>query len=119
MKERPVGSSVRVSWDGADAYSLASPEHRSAIAVNPCRVVKEWQESYMYTCSVYSSMQYPRKSNTVFTLGPIRIPVQEGLFRYLQDKGWLSCFTARYQVGNDAESLAIMNQFIDNYLNGI
>ena len=118
LKERPVGSSVRVVWNGADAYSLASPEHKAAIAVNPCRVVKEWQESYMYTCGVYSSMQYPRSSNTVFTLGNIRIPVQEGLFRYLQDKGWLSCFTAKYKVGNDAESLAIMNQFIDDYLNG-
>lgn len=117
LKKRPVGSSVRVAWNGADAYSLASPEHKAAIAVNPCRVVKEWQESYMYTCSVYSLMQYPRKSNTVFTLGSIRIPVQEGLFRYLQDKGWLSCFTARYQVGNNAESLAIMNRYIEDHLN--
>lgn len=103
LKDRPIGSSVKVSWDGYDAYSLASPEHKAAIAVNPCRIVKEWQESFMYSCSVYSSMQYPLKSNTVITLGSIRIPLQEGLFRYLQDKGWLSCFTARYRVGNYAE----------------
>jgi len=117
LKERPVGSSVTVSWNGPDAYSLASQEHKAAIAVNPCRIVKEWQESYMYTCIVYSSMQYPKKSNTVFTLGSIRIHVQEGLFRYLQDKGWLSCFTARYRIGNDAESVAITNQFINDHIN--
>lgn len=118
LKEQPVGASARVSWNGAEAYSLASPEHKAAIAVNPCRIVKDWQESYFYDCSVYSSMQYPKHSNTVFTLGSIRIPVQEGLFRYLQDRGWLSCFTARYRVGNDAESVAIMNQYIEDYLSG-
>ena len=111
LKDRPVGSYVDVSWDGTGAYSLASPEHKAAIAVNSCRIVKEWQENNLYTCSVYSSMQYPKRSNTVFTLGRIRIPVQEGLFRFLQDKGWLSCFTARYPVCNDAESLAISKQF--------
>ena len=118
LRDKPLGSSVAVSWNGNEAYSLASPEHKAAIAVNPCRIVKEWQESYLYTCSVYSSMQYPKRSDTVFTLGRIRIPVQEGLFRYLQDREWLSCFTARYRVGNDAKSVAIMNQFIDDYLNG-
>ena len=63
-------------------------------------------------------MQYPQHSDTFFTLGRIRIPVQEGLFRYLQDKGWLSCFIARNRAGNDAESVAIANQIIKNYLNG-
>ena len=111
LKDRPVGSSVAVSWDGTGAYFLANPEHKVAIAVNSCRIVKEWQENNLYTCSVYSLMQYPRYSRTIFTLGSVRIPVQEGLFRFLQDKGWLSCFTARYLVGNDAESLAISKQF--------
>ena len=27
LKDRPIGSSVKVSWDGYDAYSLASPDH--------------------------------------------------------------------------------------------
>ena len=112
LKDRPIGSSVTVTWDGNEAYSLASPEHRAAIAVNPCQIVKEWQESYLFTCGIYASMQYPVQSSTVFTIGSVRIPVQEGLFRYLQDKGWLSCFTARYCVGNYADAAATANQDI-------
>ena len=117
LKDKPVGASVRIAWDGNEAYSLASPEHKAAIAVNPCRVVKEWQESYMYSCSVYSPMLYPKQSNTVISAGPFRIHLQEGLFRHLQDKGWLSCFTARYRVGNDAESTAMANRYIKEHIN--
>ena len=80
LKDRPVGSSVAVSWDGTGAYSLASPEHKAAIAVNSCRIVKEWQENNLYTCSLYCLMQYLRCSRTIFTLGSVRIPLQEGLF---------------------------------------
>ena len=116
LKGQPIGSSVMVSWDGSEAYSLANPEHRAAIAVNPCRVVKEWEEACLYTCSVYSSMQYPIQASTVFTIGSVRIHVQEGLFRYLQDKGWLSCFTARYRVGNYANTNATANQYIHHPL---
>lgn len=118
LKDQPVGSAMSVTWDGYEAYSLASPEHRAAIAVNPCRVVKEWQEAYLYTCGVYSLMQYPIQSSTVFTIGSVRIPVQEGLFRYLQDKGWLSYFTARYRVGNFVEAASIANQVIGDCFDG-
>jgi len=103
LKDRPVGSSVAVSWDGTGAYSLASPEHKAAIAVNSCRIVKEWQENNLYTCSLYCLMQYLRCSRTIFTLGSVRIPLQEGLFHYLQEKGWLGCFMARYRIGNGEE----------------
>ena len=109
LKDRQVGSYESLTWNGDEAYSLSSPEHKAAIAVNPCRVEKECQEGSLYSCSVYSIMQYPKLSNTVFTLGFIRIPIQEGLFRYLQDKGWLSCFTARYRVGNNSEAANIVN----------
>ena len=114
LKDRPVGSSVTVSWDGTGAYSLASPEHKAAIAVNSCRIVKEWQENHLYTCSVYCLIQYPRYSRTVITLGSVRIPLQEGLFRYLQEKGWLGCFTARYLVGNGGEAGVGVNRLADN-----
>ena len=118
LKDKPVGASVTIAWDGNEAYSLASPEHKAAIAVNPCRVVKERQEGYMYSCSVYSPMLYPKQSNTRITIGAVRIPLQEGLFRHLQDKGWLSQFTARYHVGNYSESADIANQYIKEHLNG-
>lgn len=111
LKDKAVGSSVGLTWNGDEAYSLENAEHKAAIAVNPCRIVKEWQNGYLYTCYVYSLMQYPKQSNTVITVGPIRIHIQEGLFRYLQDKGWLSCFVARYHIGNNAESSAIADRF--------
>ena len=63
-------------------------------------------------------MQYPIQSSTVFTIGSVRIPVQEGLFRYLQDKGWLSYFTARYRVGNFVEAASIANQVIGDCFDG-
>ena len=113
LKDKAVGSSVGLTWNGNEAYSLENAEHIVAIAVNPCRIVKEWQEGHLYTCYVYSVMQYPKQSNTVITVGSFRIHIQEGLFRYLQDKGWLSCFVARYRIGNYAESAAIANRCIE------
>lgn len=113
LKDKAVGSSVGLTWNGNEAYSLENAEHIVAIAVNPCRIVKEWQEGHLYTCYVYSVMQYPKQSNTVITVGSFRIHIQEGLFRYLQDKRWLSCFVARYRIGNYAESAAIANRCIE------
>ena len=110
LKDCPIGSSTSISWNGNEAYSFANPEHKVAIAVNPCRVVKEWQEGYLYECSVYSLMQYPKQSSTVISIGAIRIPIQEGLFRYLQDDGWLSCFLARYHIGSYDEVTAQANE---------
>lgn len=103
LKDRPVGSFEHLAWNGDEAYSLSSPEHEVAIAVNPCRIEKECQNNSIDVCHLYSKMQYPKQSKTVFRIGAIRIPIQEGLFRYLQDKGWLSCFTARYKVGDYSE----------------
>ena len=111
LKDRAIGSSVKLVWNGNEAYSLKNAEHKTAIAVNPCQIVKDWQEGDLYTCSVYSLMQYPKQSNTVITVGLFRINIQEGLFRYLQDKGWLSCFVARYHIEIITESAAITNRF--------
>ena len=93
------GQSVRVAWDGNEAYALHSPEHMAAIAVNPCNVTRGKNlsdDGSSYEVAITSSMQYPKWSSTSFDLGGVTIHVQEGLFRYLQDRGWLSCFVASY-----------------------
>ena len=110
------GQSVYVAWNGARDYALRSPEHRAAIAVNPCYVkrvgnMKENgnghaenndENSSGILFEITSSMQYPKWSETVFNLGFCSITAQEGLFRYLQDKGWLSCFVAKYYLTVDS-----------------
>ena len=95
--DKPIGACEEVSWDGNKAYSLSSPEHKVAIAVNPCRIKKRSQEGNSYGFDIYSTMLYPKRSSTMITIGTIRIPIQEGLFRYLQEEGWLSRFTAVYR----------------------
>ena len=83
LKDRQFGSYESLARNGNEAYSLSSPEHKVAIAVNPCRVEKELQES---------------------------------LLRYLQDKGWPSCFTARYRVRNNSDAAyQVNNNLNDNY----
>lgn len=103
VKNLPDNSSVRVAWNGNKDYALRSPEHIAAIAVNPCRVVKDTKrfnnDSICYF--IESSMQYPKYSKTEFDLGIFTITVQEGLFRYLQDKNWLGKFTMIYPLGKE------------------
>ena len=99
IENKPLGSSVRVTWNGNDAYSVNSPERVAAIAVNPCVVSKAaYMEDGTALYVILSSMQYPKYSETHFNLGKTTITVHEGLFRYLQDKGWLSYYTAAYGI---------------------
>ena len=88
---------------GNEAYALKSPEHKAAIAVNPCNVTRGKNlsdDGSSYEVAITSSMQYPKWSSTSFDLGGVTIHVQEGLFRYLQDRGWLSYFVASYSFTN-------------------
>lgn len=107
LASKPLGSSVYVTWDGNKDYALSSPEHRAAIAINPCKITKnkpsELAIKYYSNADfieITSPMVYPKYSRTIFDLGKFKIVIHEGLFRYLQDKGWLTKYTARYQVVN-------------------
>ena len=86
---------------------LNSPEHRAAIALNPCKITRvetpEWLTEYnrkLYDVKITSPMIYPKHSRTEFNLGKVTIIVHEGLFRYLQDRGWLSKYIAEYNATN-------------------
>ena len=107
LSDRSVGTSITVAWNGNKDYALNSPEHRAAIALNPCKITRvetpEWLTEYnrkLYDVKITSPMIYPKYSRTEFNLGKVTIIVHEGLFRYLQDRGWLSKYIAEYNATN-------------------
>ena len=94
LQDKPVGAEVRLSWKAKDCYSVKSKERRIAIAVNPCTITKVAEGKYQ----LISEMEYPEFSKTPFNLGLFTIELEEGLFRHLQDRGWLSYYVARYSI---------------------
>lgn len=106
LLDKPDGSSVRISWNGNKDYSPFSSEHRLAIAANPCTLTKvsyldyeHFYDEYLYTLT--TSTEYPKQSRTEFNFRKFKIVINEGLFRYLQDKGWLHKYTAVYNLYAD------------------
>ena len=104
--DKPDGSSVRISWNGNKDYSPFSCEHRLAIAANPCTLTKVrnlefecFPDEYWYT--ITTSTEYPKYSRTEFNFRKFKIVINEGLFRYLQDKGWLHKYKAVYNLYAD------------------
>lgn len=99
LQGMPVGTSVTVAWHGDTDYALRSKERYAAIALNACKVIKVKDavgEDGFRSVAITSPMIYPEYSRTKFDLGKITIVIHEGLFRYLQDRGWLSKFIAVY-----------------------
>ena len=103
LKDKPYGSSIRISWNGNKDYSPFSGEHRLAIATNPCTLTKVSHYYYDYLdngdwYTITTSTQYPTHSRTEFNFKKFKIIVNEGLYRYLQDKGWLKKYIAVYDI---------------------
>jgi len=99
LQDKPIGASSKLAWNGNIAYSKSSPEHIAAIAINPCVITKSstmQDGSALYL--IHSSMQYPKYSKTKFDIGITTIIIHEGLFRYLQDMGWLNYYTIEYGI---------------------
>ena len=97
LESRPTGAKTSVRWNGETDYALSSPEHRAAIAINPCTITKAEENGealYLIRCE----MVYAKHSNTPFDIGPITIRLQEGLLRHLQDRGWLGAFTSEFRI---------------------
>jgi len=99
LEDKPSGTELPVRWNGNISYASSSPEHAAAIALNPCTVIKseqikDWEPVYLIRCQIL----YPKRSDTRIDLGPFFIPLQEGLFRHIQDRGWLSRYVAEYRV---------------------
>lgn len=102
LSDKPAGTSISVAWNGDKDYAINSPEHRAAIALNPCKITRVEDENSLFnTARLYhvkltSPMIYPEYSRTTFDFKHFKIIIHEGLFRYLQDKGWLSKYIAEY-----------------------
>lgn len=93
LENKPIGKSIYVPWNGKEAYSIRSTECRASIAVNPCQVTKVADG-----IEITSPMLFPKYSKTPLDCGAFTITLHEGLFRYLQDRGWLSKYIACYKV---------------------
>lgn len=98
LSDKQSGTSVRVAWKASKDYALHSPEHRAAIAVNACDVIKGEVDKTTgdYEIRIRCAMVYPKYSRTEFNLGKFSIWIQEGLFRYLEERGWISRYIAEY-----------------------
>lgn len=98
LSDKPAGTSIHVAWKASKDYALYSSEHRAAIAVNACDVIKEDVDKTTgdYEIRIRCVMVYPKYSRTEFNLGKFSIWIQEGLFRYLEERGWFSRYIAEY-----------------------
>lgn len=98
LSDKQSGASVHVAWKASKDYALYSPEHRAAIAVNACDVIKGEVDKTTgdYEIRIRCAMVYPKYSRTEFNLGKFSIWIQEGLFRYLEERGWISRYIAEY-----------------------
>ena len=99
LTDKPVGDIRYIVWYGDKDYALSSKEHEAAIAINPCTVTKAaLMDDGTPLYLIHSSMQYPKESRTSFNLGKFTLVLNEGLFRHLQDRGWLGYYTVEYGI---------------------
>ena len=98
LSDKQSGASVHVAWKASKDYALYSHEHRAAIAVNASDVIKGEVDKTTgdYEIRIRCAMVYPKYSRTEFNLGKFSIWIQEGLFRYLEERGWISRYIAEY-----------------------
>lgn len=105
LSDKESGASVHVAWKASKDYAVESPERRAAIAVNACDVIKgEVDDSTgNYEIMIRCAMVYPKYSWTEFDLGKFSIYLHEGLFRYLEERGWISRYIAEYHTEIDGQ----------------
>lgn len=105
LSDKPAGASVHVTWKASEDYALRSPGHRAAIAVNACDVIKGEVDKATgsYEIIIRCAMVYPEYSRTEFNLGAFSVWIHEGLFRYLEERGWISRYIAEYYTVIDKQ----------------
>lgn len=86
------GESRKIYWSGKD-YLLHHQEARYALALNPCRLtLTSTGNTLRYEARV--RVDYPASCEAEVISWPIRIAVEEGLFHYLEQCGWLHPYEA-------------------------
>ena len=98
MKSLSLGQSKRVSWNGNISYGLNDPEHKAALTLNPCIVSKEIDKASgkpAFFIRLDNSWPLHYEAH-IHIWGDKKIVIQEGLFRYLQDKHIINNFIDEY-----------------------
>lgn len=80
-----------VAWHVGDY--VVGRESKYALALNPCTLSQNETKQYI-DYAVRVRVEYPVKCEVVLVKAPFRISVEEGLFHYLQEVGWLHPYTA-------------------------
>ena len=92
-----VGQSKRLAYNGNISYGLSDKEHKAAMAINPCVISKEIIDSQEYAI-IRLNNSWPIVSTTKIKIyKDFYITLNEGLFRYLQDKGIIHNFVDEYR----------------------
>lgn len=84
-----------VAWHVGDY--VVGRESRYALALNPCTLSRNETKQYI-DYAVRVRVEYPVKCEVVLVKAPFRISVEEGLFHYLQEVGWLHPYTAVWRT---------------------
>jgi hypothetical protein len=85
---------VLISWNKSE-YAMDNPEARYALALNPCELrIEKGDGVIRYTATV--RVEYPEHGETILMRTPIEIRVEEGLFGYLQKRGWFHPYNAEW-----------------------
>ena len=74
-------------------YNIRNAESRVALALNACtyEIIRTEKET-TYKAAV--AVRYPKKCRSTMLKEPLEIRVEEGLFRYLEEEGWLFGYNA-------------------------
>lgn len=103
MKSLSLGQSKRLAYNGNISYALNDPEHKAAMAINPCVISKEIDKKTgkpMYFIRLDNT--WPIHSEThIRVLGSFEIVLNEGLFRYLQDRHIINNFIDEYAYSEE------------------
>jgi hypothetical protein len=84
-------------------YNILNTESRTALALNICNYkVEQTGNGTKYTVS--SSINFPKRCRSYMLQKPLEIRLEEGLFRYLVDEGWLFDYTAVWSYTDKAET---------------
>jgi len=98
VKAAFANNDSHVVWS-ASCYHFGDPESRYALALNPCELKKEITANGVeYSASV--KVEYPERTKATLLKYPIEIQVEEGLFNYLQSRGWLHTYTAVWKCND-------------------
>lgn len=96
MQSLKLGESKRVAYNGNISYGLNDPEHKAAMAINPCIVSRELHNGEEYYF-IRLDNTWPTYSETHIKIyKDFEIVLYEHLFRYIQDLGLIHNFIDEY-----------------------